>query len=52
LPRPCGRNPAGGEIGISFGVATSIDLDGEALFANADREAAGGQGPALSPHPE
>ena len=31
-------NLADGEIGISFGVATSIDLDGEALFANADRE--------------
>jgi len=29
---------ADGEIGISFGIATSTDLDGEALFANADRE--------------
>jgi diguanylate cyclase (GGDEF)-like protein len=31
-------NLADGEIGISFGVATSIDLDGEALYASADRE--------------
>ena len=28
----------GGEIGISFGIATSTDLDGEALLSDADRE--------------
>jgi diguanylate cyclase (GGDEF)-like protein len=31
-------NLADGLIGISFGIATSLDLDGEALLANADRE--------------
>jgi diguanylate cyclase len=33
-----GANLADGRIGISFGIATSVDLDGEALLANADRE--------------
>ena len=27
-----------GEIGVSFGIATSEDLDGKALVAEADRE--------------
>jgi diguanylate cyclase (GGDEF)-like protein len=31
-------NLADGKVGISFGIATSVDLDGEALLANADRE--------------
>ena len=33
-----GAGVAEGEIGISFGIATSEDLDGEALVATADRE--------------
>lgn len=31
-------NLADGEIGISFGVAASVNLDGDALLADADRE--------------
>ncbi len=31
-------NLGDGEIGISFGLATSVDLDGKALLADADRE--------------
>ena len=31
-------NVADGQIGVSFGLATSVDLDGEALLADADRE--------------